>query len=388
MKSKNIMVFGGGDLQISLVKKIRQDDHKAIVIDPDENAICKSIADHFEIVSGSDYKKTCQLVEKYKIDGIVTAATDKPLLMMARIAEKYEFSSFSKKAARLSTDKYLMKLAFKRFGIPYAKGGLFCRKDELPEFPCIIKPRDNSGSRGVIYCKDKNDYLQSFESSYEHTKKSTLLVEEFIAGQEYSVEAIHYCGKSEIIQVTEKITTDLPYNVELGHIQPGNISKDIHQKIKDVIIKIAAALNFNNCASHTELKIIDDKIVVIETSPRLGGDFITSHLVPLTTGIDMESLLIKIVLKYPFLIPNKIKRSAAIKYHNFNAGTVKAIRKVSFPEYVIEYDHTLTPGSSIPTIRSSLDRYGYVIIKASNRNDLNKYLDEWDNIIRQSVTII
>jgi len=382
------MVFGGGDLQISLVKKIRQDEYKAIVIDPDENAICKSIADHFEIVSGSDYKKTCQLVEKYKIDGIVTAATDKPLLMMARIAEKYEFSSFSKKAARLSTDKYLMKLAFKRFGIPHAKGGLFCRKDELPEFPCIIKPRDNSGSRGVIYCKDKYDYLQSIESSYEYTTKSTLLVEEYIDGPEYSVETIHYRGKSKIIQITEKITTDLPYNVELGHIQPADIPPSIQKKIEKVINKIAVALDFDNCVSHTELKIIRDNIVVIETSPRLGGDFITSHLVALSTGIDIEELLIKIILNKRFKIPRANHRSAAIKYHFFPEGKVASVQDVQLPDYVVGYEQKVKPGCRVKPIKSSLDRYGYIIVEAATRKDLFIRLNTCEELIKKSIKFV
>ena len=59
---------------------------------------------------------------------------------------------------------------------------------------------------------------------------------------------------------------------------------------------IAVTLGFENCPSHTELKINDRGIFVIETSPRLGGDYITSTLTPLSTGINLEDQLLHIAL--------------------------------------------------------------------------------------------
>ena len=164
------------------------------------------------------------VVEKHCIDAIVTAATDKPLVMMARVAEKYGFPFFSVDTARWSTDKYQMKQRFMEGGVPCAKGRLVKSLEETTDFvfPVIVKPRDNSGSRGVKLCRTIEELESSMAEALEYSRLDSVLVEEFIEGQEYSIEGLHYNGKSEVIQFTEKKTTEFPYNVELGHKQPAN----------------------------------------------------------------------------------------------------------------------------------------------------------------------
>ncbi|MBO4263521.1 MAG: hypothetical protein J5871_02425, partial [Bacteroidales bacterium] len=69
-------------------------------IDPAADASCKDEVDAFEVVGGQDFAGTCAVVEKYGIDAIVTAATDKPLVMMARVAAKYGFPFYSEDTAK------------------------------------------------------------------------------------------------------------------------------------------------------------------------------------------------------------------------------------------------------------------------------------------------
>ena len=107
MKSgKSILIFGCGELQQSIIGRAHKMGLYVVGIDPCEDAFCKDEVDAFEIVGGQDFDGTCAVVEKYGINAIVTAATDKPLVMMARIAEKYGFPFFSVDTACWSTDKY------------------------------------------------------------------------------------------------------------------------------------------------------------------------------------------------------------------------------------------------------------------------------------------
>ena len=122
MDKKSILVFGVGELQRSIIRRARLKGLFTIGIDPCADAVCKDEVDAFEIVGGQDFEGTCAVVEKYGIDAIVTAATDKPLVMMARIAENYHFPFFSLKTAQWSTDKFQMKQRFIEGGIPCAKG--------------------------------------------------------------------------------------------------------------------------------------------------------------------------------------------------------------------------------------------------------------------------
>ena len=114
---KKVLIFGVGPLQKSIINRAKLMGLYTVGIDPAKDATCKEEVDAFEIVGGQDYEGTCAVVEKYGIDAIVTAATDKPLVMMARIAEKYDFPFYSVDTAQWSTDKFQMKQRFMEGGV-------------------------------------------------------------------------------------------------------------------------------------------------------------------------------------------------------------------------------------------------------------------------------
>lgn len=398
---KAVLIFGVGPLQESIIKRAKKMGLYTVGIDPCADATCKDSVNAFEVVPGQDYEGHCDVVEKYGIDAIVTAATDKPLVMMARIAEKYGFPFYSVETAQWSTDKFQMKERFELGGVPHAQGvllnsgnwqlaiGEFGQKliangQEL-YFPVIVKPRDNSGSRGVKLCRSKEELEASMNEALEVSKLDTVLVEEFIEGPEYSIEGLHHDGKSEVIQFTEKKTTEFPYNVELGHIQPANISEENQQKIREIVDKIGSALHFKNCPSHTELKINGRGIFVIETSPRLGGDYITSTLTPLSTGVNLEYELLKISLGESINPQPKAVQYSGVRFFSFEEGSViKHMPNEEFVKswpHVVDFSFNLKEGEKVNRITSSLNRYGHLTLTAGNRDAIEEAFDKYEKVI-------
>lgn len=431
-KPKAVLIFGVGPLQLSIIERAKRMGLYTVGIDPMADATCRDAVDAFEVVGGQDYEGTCDVVEKYGINAIVTAATDKPLVMMARIAEKYGFPFYSVETAQWSTDKFQMKQRFIAGDIPHAKGITLSRDDmsQLPlaishwplagdkdsqqptannqqlHYPVIVKPRDNSGSRGVKLCRNKEELKVSIEEALENSKLDTVLVEEFIEGPEYSIESLHYFEgsqqptangqqpecKSEVIQFTEKKTTEFPYNVELGHKQPANLTDEQKDSIREIVSKIGKALKFENCPSHTELKINERGIFVIETSPRLGGDYITSTLVPLSTGINMEDQLLHIALGEKVdTTTGRLDKASGVCFLNLPCGKVTAIygaiKEVGTWPNLKEFSTSLKVGDEIHPITSSLNRYGQFILQAENRIEVDNLIKDYETHIKSLIQI-
>lgn len=390
---KAVLIFGVGPLQQSIINRAKKIGLYTVGIDPCEDATCRDDVDAFEVVGGQDYEGTCAVVEKYGIDAIVTAATDKPLVMMARIAQKYGFPFYSVETAQWSTDKFQMKQRFLEGDVPCAKGRLVKSVDETADmiFPVIVKPRDNSGSRGVKLCRTKEELEQSMAEALEYSKLDSVLVEEFIEGPEYSIEGLHHDGKSEVIQFTEKKTTEFPYNVELGHIQPANINDENKQKIREIVAKIGKALKFDNCPSHTELKINERGIFVIETSPRLGGDYITSTLTPLSTGINVEDELLRLSLGEKISPSPQSIQYSGIRFFDFEEGNIiKHIPDANFVKtwpHVVDFSFNLKEGDCVNQITSSLNRYGHLTLIAGNRASIEDAFEKYEKAIKESVLI-
>ncbi len=366
-ETKYLLIFGGSILQRSLILNAKKMGIITVVIDPDEDASERNTSDFFEVVAGNDFEGTCEVVMKYNISGVITSATDKPLVMMAKIAEKYNFPFYSVATAQMATDKWMMKKIFQDNAIPCAKG--IETKEIIPiaNYPVILKPKDNSGSRGVYYCETAEQLNTYFEQSKTYTKKDSVIIEDFIPGAEFSVEAIHSENHTTVVQITEKTTSSFPFNVELAHVAPAVLSKPIIDQINTVILKIATAFNYKFCVSHTELKVHGNSISIIETSPRLGGDFITSHLVPLSTGINIERKLIELTLgeKNTAINLNQVyKKIASIQYFNLTGDYLNSevdVSKIIAKYKLIELSFALHKGDKIPKITNSLDRYGYYI---------------------------
>lgn len=395
MDKKSILIFGVGELQRSIIRRAKLKGLFTIGIDPCADAVCKDEVDAFEIVGGQDFEGTCAVVEKYGVDAIVTAATDKPLVMMARIAEKYGFPFFSVETAQWSTDKFQMKQRFMEGGVPCAQGRLIHTADDAKDlyFPVICKPRDNSGSRGVKLCRNLGELQVCIEEALQYSHLDTVLVEEFIEGQEYSIEGFHYEGKSEVIQFTEKKTTEFPYNVELGHKQPANLTDEQRNAICDIVAKVGKALKFENCPSHTELKINERGIFVIETSPRLGGDYITSTLVPLSTGINMEDQLLHIALGEKVdTQTGRVEKASGVCFFCLPEGIVKhidpKINEVASWPGVCHFELKLKEGDEVHMITSSLSRYGEVIVSGKNRIKMEEELSNSLSTVTNLITMV
>ena len=391
---KAVLIFGVGPLQQSIIYRAKRMGLYTVGIDPCEDATCRDDVDAFEVVDGQDYEGTCAVVEKFGIDAIVTAATDKPLVMMARVAEKYGFPFYSVETAQWSTDKFQMKQRFLEGGVPCAKGRLVKSVEETSDmvYPAIVKPRDNSGSRGVKLCRTKEELEASIAEALEYSKLNSVLVEEFIEGPEYSIEGLHYEGNSEVIQFTEKKTTEFPYNVELGHKQPASLTDEQKDAIREIVAKIGKALKFENCPSHTEVKINERGFFVIETSPRLGGDYITSTLTPLSTGVNMEDQLLHIALGEKVDTQSgREDKASGVCFLNLPCGMVtaidSAINEVSSWPNVYSFATSLKVGDEIHPITSSLNRYGQFIVKGETRNEVENLMADYEKRINLFIHI-
>lgn len=388
MDKKSVLIFGVGELQKSIINRAKKMGLYVVGIDPCEDAACRDEVDAFEIVGGQDYEGTLAVARKYNVAAVVTAATDKPLVMMARIAKELGLRFYSEETAIWSTDKYQMKQRFIEGGIPCARGKVIKSVDEAKDldFPLILKPRDNSGSRGVILCRDMQSLQNAMDEALQYTRLDSVLVEEFIEGPEYSIESLHYDGKSEVVQFTEKRTTPFPYNVELGHIQPANLTDERKEEIRTIIAKIGEALHFENCPSHTELKINERGVYVIETSPRLGGDYITSTLTPLSTGINLEDQLLHIALNKEVDCTPRYSRYSGVRFFSFDTDSTITAVPVSdivlgWP-FVVDYSFKLSINDHVNQITSSLNRYGYIILQTKSRESINEAFDKYEREIK------
>ena len=381
---KKIFILGASSLQIPAIKKAKEKGLYVYALDYNPEAEGISLADEFLCISTIDKEAVLEAAVKYKPDYIITSTSDMPVRTVAWVNEKLGRPvDITYQNAICATDKGAMRDRLKENNVPipqfYIVNDYETFSDVLNKFKdvFIIKPADNAASRGVMLIdkKQSNDYKKIFEFTQGYSRSGRVLLEEYMDGPEVSVETYTENGKSNIITITDKITTKLPYFVELGHTEPSRHPDKIQQEIKKVALQAIKAIGINNGPSHTELKLTQSGVKVVEIAARLGGDFITSRLVPLSTGVDMVDCSLSHVVGEYVDCDIKLKRGAAIRFISANEGVIRDIKGIDIAKGmpgVQEVCIMRKVGDKISGLKNSSDRIGYVISIGDNADEAEK----------------
>lgn len=394
-KLKKIIILGASELQVPAIKKAKEMGLYVISVDFDEKAVGFQYCDKKYIISTLDKEAVLKIARDEQISGIMTLASDLPMRTVAYVSNKLDLPGISEETSEIVTNKYKMRNIFAENNIQTIQYKLITNFSEFKEFKkkvnrdMVLKPISSSGSRGISYVnKDdtEEELLNSFKYSLQYSKTDELIAEEFFEGNEISVESITSCGHTKIIQITDKITTNKPYFVEIGHSQPANIKLETKKEIEKLVEKTIKAVGMENGPAHTEIIIgSTGELNVVEIGARLGGDYITTDLVPLSTGVNMVEQVIKLSIGDPVDIKASKNSGSAIKFFRFDSGVVKKISGINTINKLVDikaFDLKLNVGDVVNEIKNSTSRYGCVISKGKNADEALKNCDQAINLLK------
>ena len=363
---KKIAIIGAALFQEPAIAKAKEMGLETHVFawaagDPGEK-----MADYFYPISIREKDEILEKCREIGIDGIISIASDLAMETVNYIAEEMGLPGNTVAATRISTNKHLMRKAFEAAGDPSPRSILVDSSTDPAgidlEFPLIVKPTDRSGSRGVHKVYDVRQLRNAIFKAREYSFENKAVVEEFVEGDEYSIEYISWQGKHWFLSATQKITTGAPFFIETGHREPAPLSEETIDRIKEISEHALDTLGLENGAAHIELKIDGDKIRLIEIGGRMGGDFIGSDLVELSTGYDYVRAVIDVAMGRQPEIPEIGER----KYAGVNF-IITADDVVEYEQFRHEHpgtilrEHIDSDFSDIVT--DSSNRHGYYIFK-------------------------
>lgn len=386
---KKIMILGAGILQVPAIKKAKEMGMQVIAVDMNPNAVGfleEGIV--CEVISTIDIPEVLKAAKKHKIDGIMTLASDMPIRTIAKVSKELGIRGVSEETALKTTDKVLMRQALASENVPIP---LFFQASNYEEFceaierirksgfKCIVKPADNSGSRGVnlLSSFESEKLLETYLYSKSYSRNKKVIVEEYMEGCEVSVETFSTNGQCSVIQITDKITTGAPYFVEMGHSQPSMLAETTKEQISEVAILANKAVGIVNGPSHTEIKVTKNGPKIVEIGARLGGDNITTKLVPLSTGIDMVEACIKDALGESVCLDAAFEKGASIRFFSPRAGILRGYNLPKRKKGIIDVQITKEIGEKIYKITNSLERTGFVISQGNTTEEAVKLCEEY-----------
>ena len=331
---KKILVIGAGAYQIPLIKRIRELGYMAYCVDGNPNAEGFKYADAYKNIDVTDCKACLAYAKEIEIDGILTYGATITLPAVSYIGKMLGLPALPIETAQISKSKFEIKSKLYECGCNI--NGDFFEMSSVEEaqnykfnFPCVIKPSDGSGSKGVSVAKNEQELKVALQFAYDNARYGKIYSEEFIQGQEYGVESFVYNRTPYVYSIMKKtIRVHNDGKVSYGHCTPSGISKEQELQVKEQISMALKALNVTMGSVNFDIIVSDKdkKPYIIDCGIRIGQNLIASHIVPISRGINILDNTIALALGEEIDPQPKQNRCIATRLLIYSPGIISEIK--------------------------------------------------------------
>ncbi len=235
----------------------------------------------------------------------VVAVDDAGTLVAAAASAVLGLRHNAVEAVGASRDKERARERFQAAGLPTPRFAGFAADVDTPawsRYPCVVKPVDLSGSRGVIRADDPDSLREAFrrvaalvsspDVCVPGAAPQRILVEDFIPGVEVAVEGLLRAGELDVLAIFDKPDPlDGPYFEETIYVTPSRLPAPTQARVREAVGRATAALGLTEGPIHAELRLHDGDTVVLEVAARsIGG--LCARTLRFGAGVSLEELIL------------------------------------------------------------------------------------------------
>ncbi|MBR5402577.1 MAG: ATP-grasp domain-containing protein [Treponema sp.] len=413
---ENILILGAGLMQKPAILSAKELGYKVITVDADKKAVAIPLADEFYQIDLKDRDGILELAQKLKatpegLAGVFTAGTDFSA-SVSYVCERLGLSAHSFNAALNASIKTQMRSCFEKEHVPSPAFVKVCKDDINPalyetvinkmSLPLVVKPVDNMGARGCRMVRSREEFLPSVQTAVECSRTGFAIVEEYMEGPEFSIDALVYQGKFIVTGFAIRHIKYEPYFIEVGHTMPAVLDKKMHDELISVFALGAKAEGLSCGAAKADIKYTSKGPMIGEIAGRLSGGYMSGWTYPYASDLNLtkqgiiiaagkkpEELLVKAVkvdytpselcknLEQPYeLFEVPCVRTSAERAWMSIPGTVEYIENISdFTDRAV-FDvlprATVKIGSDVDFPRNNVEKCGNIIAVSHDRESAIK----------------
>ena len=350
--------------------------------DANELVPARKYADVFYQVSVLDIEGVKAVAQKEQVDFIITVCADQVLQVVAQVSEMLHLPCYIDfETAQAVSKKSYMKQVFTQNNIPTSQ---YIIADSLDmdtirdlSFPLIVKPVDSYSSRGVTKVVNPEDLPDAFNEAVRISRTNTAIVEEFIEGDELTVDVYVEDGVSHVLCVSRlsKIGEDGKFIIHRTE-NPVDYSENVNSQIREVAQLIADAFGLKNSPMLIQLITDGQKISVVEFCARTGGGD-KFRLIKKVSGFDVIDAVVELTLggkphyeqlqqKNNFITNEFLYCKPGVFDH------IEGMEKLLADGIITEYYILKSAGHRFNAISSSGDRVAYYTVEAASQTELKQ----------------
>lgn len=376
------LVLCGGIPQIALIEDLKSRGIITLLADMNENVVARPYADEFYKVSVLDVDGVTDLAREQNVDFVITVCADQVLQVVAEVSERLGLPCYIDFAtAENVSKKSFMKRIFAENDIPTSRFVIMdtFEEDKIAhlQYPLIVKPVDAYSSRGVTKVTDPADVSAAFENASTISRTGKALVEEFVEGDEISVDVYVEEGVAHILCLTNlyKIGEDGKFIINRSCI-PAKVSNAVAAQIADTAQKIADAFGLVNTPMLIQLITDGERISVVEFCARTGGG-VKFMMVKKFSGFDVVKAVVDLTLGNKphvesFEKPTSFTVNEFVYCHAGVLERLEGFEELLAEGVITDYKQFKSAGTVFSIINGSGDRVAYFSIEADSEEELHR----------------
>lgn len=387
------LVLCGGVPQIELLKKLKERGISTVLADMNEKVKAREFADSFFPVSTLDVEGIYELAKREKVDFLITVCADQVLEVVAEVSERLGLPCYiDYKTAEDVSKKSYMKRIFVENGIPTSRHVIMSELDlekiSHLEYPLIVKPVDSYSSRGVKKVNSPEELRPAFDEAVKISRTDTAVVEEFVPGEEVTVDVYVEGGKAHVLTMSnsEKIKGNDKF-VIYRTVNPARVSDSVAEKIREVAQKIADAFGLKDSPMLIQLINNGERVSVVEFCARTGGG-IKFRLIKKISGFDVIDAVIDLTFgNKPHFDKDAVppKKYLVNEFIYCNPGVIdsfEGFEELKNEGIITEYYLLKVKGTRLGEISASADRAACFTVEAETPEKLMRLHKEATSRVR------
>jgi len=380
---RGVIIIGAGLMQIPLIQAARRMGLRTIVTDYNRRAPGFAMADIALEVSTRNIDFSVliarRIAEQIPVHGVLTVGTDASRTVSA-VAAALELPGIRYDVAERATNKVKMRQCFKEHGVPSPDFEYVWSREDARRavsrlgLPAVIKPADNMGARGVRLLSHKREIDDAFTDARRASVSGMLIIEEFMKGEELSIDALVWDGRIEITGIADRIINGSPYFIELGHTMPSIMPQKVQEQAVEVMKQGIRALGIDTGAAKGDIKITPEGPKIGELAARLSGGFMSGYTYPLATGVNLMSAALRISMgEDPGDLTPRFNRVAAERAIIPPPGKITSIKGLDQARALPGVENIFTMyhvGDTFSNPTCNMGKFGNLIAVADTREEL------------------
>lgn len=347
---------------------------------------------NMELSDINKLKETIKKLEKqgFRIKGIMSLI-DPFVHVAAALTEEFCPSVVASDPILNMEDKVLTRKLLK--GHPMSpQFEIYSQKDSFEDFinkqkeffPLIVKSPVSTGSKDVFLANNENELRRSMQSLLTKNNEN-ILIEEFLSGPQYLIEAVVYKRRVHIVAIIEQEITFINRFIVTGYCLLAEVNFALYSKIYEAASSIIRAFQMENGTCHLEMRLVKGELKLIEINPRISGGAM-NRIIEAGFGINLVEETIQLMLGKEPNLRKKRYQFVYVQYLTVDSKgkLVKVTGKNRSSQYPGVEEVYIKPrkGQILRPPLSMGDRYGYVLAASNEKEEAKRIAIDASSEIR------